>query len=214
VVPQRGRGKAVPPPHPRFTVRWNEPITWTVILVGVLIAILGAHDRIARAIGTAAPSAAVVSTATALSTTANPPVSLASTGGAAPAQAVAPLPNRAPRDPFRALVSPTGTQRPVVALTPIKGQSHGTLPTAPPAAPQGTSNGTSPGATPTTSSNCADGHVVRAGESLWSMAQQHVNKTGQGNVTNYWHRIYAANHQAIGANPSLIMVGVTLCLPP
>jgi len=55
--------------------------------------------------------------------------------------------------------------------------------------------------------------VVVAGESLWSIAQQHVNKTGHGSTAHYWHRIYAANHSAIGANPSQLAIGISLCLP-
>jgi nucleoid-associated protein YgaU len=73
--------------------------------------------------------------------------------------------------------------------------------------------GSNSGAGASSSGSCPDVHVVRAGESLWSIAQQHVNQTGHGNTNSYWHRIYHANSQLIGANPSQISVGLHLCLP-
>jgi nucleoid-associated protein YgaU len=73
--------------------------------------------------------------------------------------------------------------------------------------------GSNSGAGASSGGSCPDVHVVRAGESLWSIAQQHVNQTGHGNTNSYWHRIYHANSQLIGANPSQISVGLHLCLP-
>jgi hypothetical protein len=43
-------------------------------------------------------------------------------------------------------------------------------------------------------------HRVRPGESLWSIA-------GSG-----WSKVYAGNRAAVGPNPSLLLVGVQLCL--
>jgi 5'-nucleotidase/UDP-sugar diphosphatase len=215
----------------QLSIPWNEPMPWTFVLVVVLLAILGFHNRIAREIGTAAPP--TEGTVAALSTAANPPVGLVSSPIADAAEAGAPLPNRAPRDPFQALVSAAGARVPAVALPIGKAHSHAAphhkLPQAPlgdsppashgssPAAPTGTHPITSHDGSGASSSagsgQCAAVHVVKAGESLWSIAQQHVNVTGHGHTAKYWHRIYSANHQLIGANPSQLSIGLHLCLP-
>ncbi|HEX3824555.1 MAG TPA: LysM peptidoglycan-binding domain-containing protein [Mycobacteriales bacterium] len=243
---------------PRISIPWNEPMPWTFLLVAVLLVILGAHNRIARDIGTAAPPSQ--GAVTALSTADNPPVGLSPQASSDGDQSAAPLPTHAPRDPFQALVSAAGARVPAVALPIAKAGSlatthvkhHGAPPVT--VAPGGgssslptatlpiTSNsgsgtthsgtthsgathsgssasGSSPsGSSPrsagsSTSGRCLDVHVVRAGESLWSIAQQHVNQTGHGNTNSYWHRIYHANSQLIGANPSQIAIGLHLCLP-
>jgi 5'-nucleotidase / UDP-sugar diphosphatase len=204
---------------------------WTFVLVVVLLAILGFHNRIAHDIGTAAPPAQGAVTAVSVAT--NPPVSLLASAAADAADKAVPLPNRAPRDPFQALVSAAGARVPAAALPIGRAHSHATphhkLPQAPlgdspPAshgsspAPTGTSpitsHGSSGASSQAASGQCAGAvHVVKAGESLWSIAQQHVNATGHGHTVNYWHRIYSANHQLIGANPSQLSIGLHLCLP-
>jgi len=60
---------------------------------------------------------------------------------------------------------------------------------------------------------CVAVHVVRPGESLWSIAAQNVKEGRQGSITQAWHRIYAANHLQIGDQPNLLAVGTALCLP-
>lgn len=59
------------------------------------------------------------------------------------------------------------------------------------------------------------GHLVRPGESLWSIA---ATATGEapddGEVAAYWHEIYAANRHLVGPDPDLIHPGQLLRLPP
>jgi nucleoid-associated protein YgaU len=200
---------------------------WTFVLVLVLLAILGAHNRIARDLGTAAGPAQ--GTVTALSTATSPPVSITAANPATGTQGAAPLPDRAPRDPFQALVAANGNRVAAVAL-PI-GKAARAAATARSrasthSATSGAAKGAAGSASHHSSSAASQGtsgarvaarggsvHVVRAGESLWSIAQQHVNETGHGSVVKYWHRIYAANAHAIGANPSLLSIGLHLHLP-
>jgi hypothetical protein len=214
---------------------WNQPEPWTVVLVCVLVVILGAHNRLARAIGTAAPSTADV--VAALRVPVTPPVTVGSLATATPGSG-APLPTHAPHDPFRALVDSNGDRVAQVALPTAGGSPRrlahrtsvsaatGSSAVAPtggtpvgakadsPFAPRVVTAGPAAAGGPTTAAHCADVHVVQAGESLWSIAQHHVNQTGRGNTGRYWHRIYVANQSRIGPNPGLISVGVSLCLPP
>ncbi len=58
-------------------------------------------------------------------------------------------------------------------------------------------------------------HVVRPGESLWSIAAAQVpDPTDTAAVAARWHRIYETNRQAVGADPDLILPGLRLHLPP
>ncbi|WP_411106302.1 transglycosylase family protein [Streptomyces sp. cmx-4-9] len=50
-------------------------------------------------------------------------------------------------------------------------------------------------------------HVVRAGDTLVSIARAHRVKGG-------WQALYAANREAVGEDPETIAVGVLLSLPP
>jgi nucleoid-associated protein YgaU len=199
------RPAAAEPARRRLPVAWNEPSLWTIVLVVVLIAILGAHARIARLLGTARPTTAPVAVQAPLSA-AIAPVSLASTEATTHAPAAAPIATHAPRDPFRALVSSTGARVPAVALPVSNGHA---LPL-----PHHGSNGTSTSSpTSTTPAGCAAGHIVQTGDSLWSIAAQHVKETGRGDIDSVWHRIYAANRGKIGDQPSVLPVGIKLCLP-
>jgi nucleoid-associated protein YgaU len=49
-------------------------------------------------------------------------------------------------------------------------------------------------------------HVVKAGDTLWSIAR-HQFSDGQR-----WHQLYQINHQVIGGNPNLIYPGEVLRL--
>jgi nucleoid-associated protein YgaU len=218
---QPSRQRAIGPALRGLTSHWNEPMPWTFVLVVVLLAILGFHNRIARELGTAAP---VQGTVTTLSSADNPPVNLVAGDNPAAAQVAAPLPTHAPRDPFQALVSTAGNRVPVAPLqfgnagTGAKSRGAGSAghkSTSGTTGQHGTAGGHQGAAGGATTASCPDVHIVRAGESLWSIAQQHVNKTGHGgSAASYWHRIYAANQQAIGANPSQLSIGLHLCLPP
>ena len=53
-------------------------------------------------------------------------------------------------------------------------------------------------------------HVVRPGESLWSIAEA---TSGSGGLDQHWRAIWAANHDVIGDDPDLILPGQRLRLP-
>jgi nucleoid-associated protein YgaU len=56
--------------------------------------------------------------------------------------------------------------------------------------------------------------VVRAGDTLWSIAARHLGPGASGtSITAAWHAWYAANHTVIGPNPSLIHPGQRLLVP-
>lgn len=58
-------------------------------------------------------------------------------------------------------------------------------------------------------------HVVRPGESLWSIATTQVaDPTDAGAVSARWQLIYETNRAAVGADPDLILPGLRLHLPP
>jgi nucleoid-associated protein YgaU len=57
-------------------------------------------------------------------------------------------------------------------------------------------------------------HVVRRGESLWSIARDHLGpRARDGQVARAWPRWYAANRGVIGPDPSLIVPGQHLQVP-
>ncbi|WP_210440260.1 LysM peptidoglycan-binding domain-containing protein [Nocardioides xinjiangensis] len=53
-------------------------------------------------------------------------------------------------------------------------------------------------------------HVVRPGDSLWSIARDHP---GSGDVHTRWRAIWAANREVVGRDPDLIHPGQVLRLP-
>lgn len=56
--------------------------------------------------------------------------------------------------------------------------------------------------------------VVRPGDNLWNIAQQHLGDSATlHEIAGYWPRIHALNRQSIGANPNLLHVGMVLLLP-
>ena len=57
--------------------------------------------------------------------------------------------------------------------------------------------------------------VVRAGDSLWSIAARELGPTATPEaITARWHAWYAANRHVIGSNPDLILPGQVLRTPP
>jgi nucleoid-associated protein YgaU len=58
-------------------------------------------------------------------------------------------------------------------------------------------------------------YVVRAGDSLWSIARRALGpKTSDAEVASFMHRIWELNRRAIGTgDPDLIEVGQQLRLP-
>jgi hypothetical protein len=84
--------------------------------------------------------------------------------------------------------------------------------TQPPAQPQ--THKQTPRPSEATAS-CPSIHVVRSGESLWSISQGLLMGGHRfSSVTSAWHALCAANRSQIGSNPSLLLVGQHLCLPP
>ncbi|MFG1906137.1 LysM peptidoglycan-binding domain-containing protein [Kribbella sp. NPDC048928] len=57
--------------------------------------------------------------------------------------------------------------------------------------------------------------VVRAGDSLWSIAARELGPSATNEaIAARWHDWYAANHHVIGNNPDLILPGQVLRTPP
>lgn len=67
---------------------------------------------------------------------------------------------------------------------------------------------------PTRSHHSDDTVVVRAGDSLWRIAAEDLPPTASdAQVDAAWRRIYAANRDAVGADPGFIRPGLKLILP-
>ena len=60
-------------------------------------------------------------------------------------------------------------------------------------------------------SRATDTYVVRAGDSLWSIAREHPGS--DGDVDARWRAIWAANRAVVGDDPDLIHPGQALRLP-
>jgi resuscitation-promoting factor RpfA len=163
-----------------------------VLATGV---VLLARHPIAHLLGTEVDASPV----TTVATTPAPSRVLAQAGSLTLPMAA--VPTHAPRDPFRALVSAGGKVLAPVAVVPAKAATApaASTPAPAPATP-------SPACTGTT-------HRVAAGETLWSIAARTVRSSDSGRVTVAWHHIYAANRGALGADPALLHVGESLCVP-
>lgn len=57
-------------------------------------------------------------------------------------------------------------------------------------------------------------HVVRAGDSLWSIAETVLATKDLRRIARYWPLIHKTNATLIGRDPSLIIPGQRLSLPP
>jgi hypothetical protein len=57
-------------------------------------------------------------------------------------------------------------------------------------------------------------HRVRAGESLWSIAERLLPRADAAGLDAAWRRIYRRNRHEIGPNPDLVLTGTSLRLPP
>ncbi len=57
-------------------------------------------------------------------------------------------------------------------------------------------------------------HLVRSGESLWSIASNALPRATDTAVSRVWPRLYHLNRGRIGPDPGLIRPGTTLRLPP
>jgi nucleoid-associated protein YgaU len=60
-----------------------------------------------------------------------------------------------------------------------------------------------------------DVHLVRSGDSLWTIAEARLgSRATVADIAGYWQRIYARNADLIGPDPGLIVPGQRLELPP
>lgn len=57
-------------------------------------------------------------------------------------------------------------------------------------------------------------HRVRAGESLWSIAEHLLPHAGPSRVDAAWRLIHRTNRKTVGPDPDLLIPGTTLRLPP
>jgi nucleoid-associated protein YgaU len=171
----------------------HEPNALTVALLLATGIVVIARHPIARALGTEVdtPVAGVTPAAA-------PP---AAHSAQLPALALpVPVVTHAAVDPFRALISESGTLlAPSVAVAApgaTAPAAHAVVPTVSPAS---TCTGTP--------------HRIVAGDSLWTLAARAVHSSNNARVTVAWHRIYSANRSVLGPNPALIRVGEALCVP-
>jgi nucleoid-associated protein YgaU len=57
-------------------------------------------------------------------------------------------------------------------------------------------------------------HIVRPGETLWSIAGAVLGTTDEHRIARYWPRIHRNNRALIGSTPDMIRPGWALRLPP
>jgi nucleoid-associated protein YgaU len=194
----------------------HEPNAWTAgILIATGVALIARHP-IAGVIGTEVDTpAAPTSVATAPATTV--PVTHVPTVGA-PLVTVA---THAPRNPFAALIkgpaaAPSGSG--VTANATVTPHTLTPITTTPKSvaaqATDGSTGSTAPVSAPASGGSCnGTMHRVVRGDTLWSLAATAVHSNGVGKVTIAWHKLYDANRDAIGSNPSLLRVGTDVCVP-
>lgn len=192
----------------RVTGTLHEPNTWTVGIVLATGLVLLARHPIAHLLGTevdSTPTPIVATTPVQHHAALTPAPSLALT---------APVPTHAPRDPFRALVSAGGKVLAAQAVAAPAAASAVSAAPVKPATPVATTpTATRPTATTPGAACTGTTHRVVAGDTLWTIAARAVRSTDSDRVTIAWHRIYAANRDSLGSNPSLLKVGASLCLP-
>jgi nucleoid-associated protein YgaU len=56
-------------------------------------------------------------------------------------------------------------------------------------------------------------HIVRAGDTLWSIAAKELRTEELPRIARYWPRIHRLNRAVIGPDPSKIFAGQVLYLP-
>lgn len=180
----------------RVTGTWSEPEPWTVAVLLITGVVVIARHPLAQLIGTEpAPTPTVAPVVATAPATATLPVPAAAAGAA-----TVPVPTHEPRDPFRALVNASGRVLAPESVTPARAATAAEAPSSPAAVAAGTACTGTP-------------YTVRTGDTLWAIAARSVSSTSGKKVEVRWHRVYAANRAAIGADPSLLPVGVRLCLP-
>jgi hypothetical protein len=177
----------------RVTGTWSEPEPWTVAVLLVTGVVVIARHPLAQLIGTEPTDAPVAAPVVATA----PVAAGATTQAVGAGVAAVPVPTHAPRDPFRALVNAGGRVLAPEAVTP-----NAPAPAKTPPAARGAATACS--GTP---------YTVRTGDTLWAIAARSVGSTKCTKVEIRWHRVYTENRGVIGADPSLLPVGVKLCLP-
>lgn len=190
----------------RVTGTWSQPEAWTVALLLATGVVVIARHPLAKMIGTEVDPAPVVPAVVATA----PPAVAGTAPSAAVGAAVPAAPTHAPRDPFRALVS-AGSDVLAPPAAPAAASGGATAVTTPPPAPTRHHAAPAPAAGATSCSGAT--HTVVSGDTLWSIAARAVKSGDTGTVTLAWHRIYSVNRAEVGADPSLLPVGATLCIP-
>jgi hypothetical protein len=198
--------------------RLGQPGVLTGIMVMLLFIVVVWQHPLAKAIGTEKTVPPLVPTST------NPVAAAPPNPTATTSKVSHKLPKTHPRDPFNALLASSGSG--TVGTSPtttqaVQSTGSGTATNTGTGTGTGTSTGTggsavhhhgSSGATPTPA-GCAATHIVKPGESLWSIANAHLLGHGFHNVDTAWHALYAKNRSTIGSNPNYLVAGERLCLP-
>ncbi|HET6562791.1 MAG TPA: LysM peptidoglycan-binding domain-containing protein [Marmoricola sp.] len=137
---------------------------------------------------------------------------LAAPAAAAPATPLPSAPRSAALQLPEALVGLPLPDRPTGATprrAPVPAEAPAPAPAPPPTTPR-----KAPAATATASA-FRPAHTVVAGDSLWSIAADHLAPgAGAAHVEHGWRALYDANRPRIGDDPDLIRPGTVLRLPP
>jgi hypothetical protein len=195
--------------------RLQEPNTITGVLVALLVIIILFQHPLARAIGTESPPAALSGPTDSAAPAVAPvaPSSVASLG-----HAWSKLPDVVQRNPFQPLLGESGVVQSPVAIGPAP-QNAAAVPRHrhhPSATQPQRHTGNGSGQTGSSSAgggSCAASHVVRAGDSLWSIADSDLTSRGYKSVDAAVHALYSTNRAKIGPDPSYLVPGQRLCLP-
>jgi hypothetical protein len=108
--------------------------------------------------------------------------------------------------------TPTAPSDPVILIPPATVERLEAPSPAAPAAPAAAEPRPAPAPRPVTPGRS---YVVQRGDCLWSIAARILGSDATAPAIDAgWRRIYAANRVAIGDNPNLIHIGLTLELPP